>query len=195
MELKVKLLLVVAVSFLLGAQTGLAEVARLDVTSSTCFGCHGSNGASKADGIPSIAGLDRRYFMRTMRRFQKDKRASTIMGRLARGYGRMELRLMATYYADQPWVGASADVSPEKVAEGRNLHEELCESCHEQQGRFQDQEVPRLAGQWPTYLYMQLLDYRDRPTQMPQPDKMERRLKDLTDAELQAISHFYASQL
>ena len=195
MKQQFKFLLALAVIFLLGARASAADIARAEILSSTCFGCHGSNGVSVSDGMPSIAGLDKRYFMRVMRRFQNGERASTIMGRLAKGYERAQLRMMATYYAEQPWVSASADVSPVKVAKGQKLHEELCETCHEQQGRFQDKEVPRLAGQWPKYLYVQLLDYRDRPSQMPQPAKMERRVKDLTDDELDALSHFYASQL
>ena len=122
MKQQFKFLLTLAVIFLLGTRASAADIARAEILSSTCFGCHGSNGVSVSDGMPSIAGLDKRYFMRVMRRFQNGERASTIMGRLAKGYERAQLRMMATYYAEQPWVSASADVSPVKVAKGQTLH-------------------------------------------------------------------------
>ena len=35
-----------------------------------------------------------------------------------------------------------------------------------------DKEIPRLAGQWPDYLRLQMGDYRTGLVKLPQPDKM-----------------------
>ena len=171
-----------------------ADVDRAEMLSSGCAGCHGTDGVSRGDGVPTIAGLDKRYFLRVMRQFKSDERASTIMGRLAKAYGLSDLRAMATHFSTKRWVNASAMIQPTTVAQGQRLHNKLCEDCHERGGRFQDHEVPRLAGQWPAYLYIQLLDYRDPTRRMPQPAKMRRRVEKLSEAELGALSQFYASQ-
>jgi sulfide dehydrogenase cytochrome subunit len=135
-----------------------------------------------------------RYLFRVMRQFQKGERAATIMDRLASAYTVKELRLIATHFAEQPWGNADTVVEENQARAGSRLHEELCEECHQKGGVDQDHEVPRLAGQWPAYLYIQLLDYRDRPEKMPQPDKMRNRLKGLSNSELDSLSQFYAGK-
>jgi sulfide dehydrogenase cytochrome subunit len=156
-----------------------------------CGGCHGPAGISAGPTLPSIAGMDPRYFMALMRRFASDERWSTVMGRIARGYDTLELRSMALYFADQTWAPAKVPAEPAQIELGAAIHEEHCVECHDDDGRFQDKEIPRLAGQWPAYLLMQLLDYRSERVPMPQPDKMRERLADLSDADLTALSAFY----
>ena len=156
-----------------------------------CSGCHGPNGNSLGPSVPSIAGMDERYFFTVMRNFKLDERDSTIMGRLAKGYRLGEIREMASYFAGSAWINAGATVSDELFAAGNAVHDEHCAECHEDGGRYQDKEVPRLAGQWPDYLMLQLLDYQRAEMKMPQPDKMRERLRDLTAEDLAAVSAFY----
>ncbi len=156
-----------------------------------CAGCHGPDGASVGTLLPSIAGMDPRYFMRVMRHFGNDERFSTVMGRIARGYGTLELRAMAFYFTDQDWVPAGVTADATVVDAGRAIHDEHCVECHEEDGRYQDKEIPRLAGQWPAYLLAQLQDYRAERGPMPQPDKMRERVAELSDADLAALSAFY----
>ena len=61
-------------------------------------------------------------------------------------------------------------------------------------GFFNDKETPRLAGQWPDYLYNQLRDLHDFGFVGMQPAKMRQRVQKLSEEEIQALSHFYASQ-
>jgi sulfide dehydrogenase cytochrome subunit len=169
-------------------------VSDADVLAGTCTGCHGYRGASAASGLPSIGGLDRRFFLQVMKEFRSGDRPSTIMGRLAKGYDDAQLDTLARYYADQPWASAGAAGDPARTEEGRRLHAEACEDCHEEEGRYQDLEVPRIAGQQPDYLYFQLRAQRDPKEGMPQPNRMRRAVAPLTDGELRALSEFYASR-
>lgn len=175
-------------------QYAFADVGQAEMLTFGCAGCHGTDGVSTGPASPSIAGFDMRYLLDVMRQFKKGERAATIMDRLSAAYTVKELRLIATHFSEKPWGNADTVVDADKALEGSKLHEELCEECHEKAGEDQDHEVPRLAGQWPAYLYFQLLDYRDRPDEMPQPDKMRDRLEGLSDAELEALSQFYAEK-
>ena len=156
-----------------------------------CNGCHGPAGVSGGPAVPSIAGIHQRYFFKVMRDFKLDERNSTIMGRIARGYRTAEFREMAEHFSANTWVSAQAVVSDEQFLAGKAIHDEHCAECHEDAGRYQDKEIPRLAGQWPSYLLYQLVDYQQDHVKMPQPDKMRERVKKLTREDLEAVCGFY----
>lgn len=164
-----------------------------ETLSLSCNACHGSNGVSVGASIPSIAGLEPRYLMRTMMNFKKGERVATIMDRIAQGYKVSDLRKMSKYFSALEWGNTSAKLDSEKVNKGKKIHDELCEECHSENGKFQDHEVPRISGQVVDYLYLQMLDYSAEKEVMPQPDKMKEQLETLNDKDLKALSHFYAS--
>lgn len=157
-----------------------------------CSGCHGFEGDSEGPLVPSIAAMNARLFFYIMRGYKLDERPSTIMGRIAKGYSVKELRAMAQYFENRPWRAASAPRSALDRERALGLHDQLCAECHDDEGRFQDKEIPRLAGQWPAYLSMMLSDYRDGDSALPQPEKMRERVQDLTDDEISLLSAFYS---
>lgn len=164
-----------------------------EILSLNCNGCHGQEGISSGLSIPSIAGLNFRYFMRTMLRFKKGERESTIMDRIARGYTILELRKISKYFSALEWGNTTADLNGDKVRRGSIIHDELCVECHANNGEHQDKDIPRISGQTTYYLYLQMLDYRAGRQTMPQPDKMKEQLEMLTTGDLEALSHFYGS--
>jgi sulfide dehydrogenase cytochrome subunit len=68
---------------------------------SACFACHGAAGASKSSIPPIIIGVPAAYIVRQMQDFRDDKRYSTIMGRIARGYTDEEIVAVAEYISSQ----------------------------------------------------------------------------------------------
>ncbi len=156
-----------------------------------CNGCHGPAGASAGQAIPGIAGIHPRYFFKVMRDFKLDERQATIMGRIARGYRTAELREMAKHFSANTWTSAKTIAPEGQFLAGKAVHDEHCVECHEDAGRYQDKEIPRLAGQWPSYLLYQLADYQQNHAKMPQPDKMRERVKKLTREDLEAVCGFY----
>ncbi len=166
-----------------------------DILANTCAGCHGTNGQSAGDSMPSLAGLDERYFYKTMKDFQSGARPSTIMGRLAKGYSDNEMKGMADFFAGQPWFNAKVEVDKKLAAEGKKLHMDHCESCHEQGGTVSgNKDTPRIAGQWRPYLLNLLTDLHTIGRSSTQPIKMRQRIQKLSQEELEALSHYYASQ-
>lgn len=178
------------------AAPAVAEVTAGEMLGSGCTGCHGPDGISVGAAIPSIAGLDKMYLARVMVQFKNGERPSTIMGRIARGYEDSELRTMAKQFGGRPWRAWQAASDGMALDEGRQIHDRVCAECHEQEGRHQDRDTPRVAGQVPEYLFLSLLQYRDAQSDMklPQPSKMLDALKPLTDEQLLALSHYYASR-
>lgn len=161
----------------------------------TCAGCHGTIGHSAGETMPSLAGLDERYFVKTMQDFKSGARPSTIMGRLARGYSDNELKALADFFSAQEWVSAKAEFDPKLAKEGQKIHQESCETCHEQGGAVNgSKDTPRIAGQWRPYLYNLLVDLHDIKRSSTQPLKMRQRVQKLSQEEIEALSHYYASQ-
>jgi len=71
------------------------------------------------------------------------------------------------------------------------LHEEYCESCHEQGGKVAGRG-PRIAGQWVVYLRSAL---KFVPTgEHLVPPAMEKSVADMSTENLTALMNFYASQ-
>ncbi len=66
----------------------------------TCATCHGTDGRSRG-AMPSLAGRDKDELVREMREFRDDRRPSTIMRQLAKGYTDAEIEAAAAYFAAQ----------------------------------------------------------------------------------------------
>lgn len=158
-----------------------------------CNGCHGDGGVSVGTSIPSIAGQDSDFMTRVMVEYKEGKRASTIMGRIAKGYKEYELRKIARYFAKKEWRSVREADRPALLERGRAVHKEHCAECHEDMGRYQDKDVPRIAGQRPQYLYMQMMLYRDGTEDLPQPGEMEEKMALIDDDDTEALAHLYGS--
>jgi sulfide dehydrogenase cytochrome subunit len=156
-----------------------------------CNGCHGPNGVSQGASIPTIAGLNADFAAKVLEQFRDGKREATIMDRIARGYKPYELRKIARYFSQQPWARVAPNVDAPLIERGRELHERHCAECHEDAGRFQDRDMPRLAGQRPAYLELQLQSYL--AGSLPQPSDMKEKLALLDPADLPALGAFYGS--
>lgn len=82
------------------ALSGIAGATDIHTQSiaSTCMSCHGPGGKSQG-AIPSLAGLDKEYFVKSMKDFKAGTRAASIMKRHANGYTDAEVEAMAAYFA------------------------------------------------------------------------------------------------
>jgi len=170
-----------------------AGIRSASMLANTCAGCHGTNGASAGVYMPTIGGLDRGYLTSVLSDYKLGLRPSTIMGRIMRGYSDQEIWAIAGWFANQPWVSNDAVADSGLLAMGSEIHEKQCESCHEDGGRVQDDENPRLAGQWVGYVHYALEQCREIGKRC-QPRKMGERVMKLSDEELRALAQYYASE-
>jgi sulfide dehydrogenase cytochrome subunit len=72
------------------------------------------------------------------------------------------------------------------------LHKKNCAKCHDENGSLADDDAGILASQWAPYLKYSLMDTHAGTRSMPK--KMTKKVKALSDADIDALVHFYASQ-
>jgi sulfide dehydrogenase cytochrome subunit len=157
-----------------------------------CAGCHGTRGHSSSP-MPIIAGLPEAYLKQTLRDYKSGRRPSTVMGRVARGYEDTEIDALAAFFASQVWISPRQELDPALVKNGRRIHRDGCGTCHKDNGRFQNDTTPRLAGQWSGYLEILLEEYWLWERRMPHL-LMSIAVSELEKEDLEALANFYASQ-
>jgi sulfide dehydrogenase cytochrome subunit len=192
MMFPIKTSIVLLGSVLIFGTASLSAAPTATMLSDTCAGCHGTDGASKGPATPSIAGLSAVYFTDTMLAFKSGDRHSTVMGRIAKGYSEEEIKLMAGYFAKQPIAKTSQQTDPAKVAAGEKLFAKNCGKCHDENGALADDDAGILASQWLPYLNYSMEDFRSGTREMPK--KMKKKVDALSDADIEALTHFFASQ-
>ncbi len=67
----------------------------------TCAACHGTNGLSVGGAVPSLAGINKEYFLNQLKAFREGKRDATIMQQLAKGYTEAEVAALGDYFSAQ----------------------------------------------------------------------------------------------
>jgi cytochrome c553 len=82
-----------------------AAIAKTDTdpiryVAANCANCHGTAGRSSG-AMPSLAGLQKPYFVEQMRLFRDGKRPATIMHQISKGYSDQQIEQLADYYARQ----------------------------------------------------------------------------------------------
>jgi sulfide dehydrogenase cytochrome subunit len=66
----------------------------------SCSGCHPPT-ASAETKVPPLRGQNRAGIVAAMQAFRSGERASTVMGRIAKGFSDGETRAIATWVAEQ----------------------------------------------------------------------------------------------
>jgi sulfide dehydrogenase cytochrome subunit len=183
--------LILGSGLLLGAGQ-LSAAPTASMLGDTCAGCHGTDGVSMGPAAPNIAGLSETYFTDTMLAFKSGDRPATVMGRIAKGYSEEEIKLMAGFFATKPMVSTGQKLDPAKVVAGEKLYSKNCSKCHDEYGSLADDDAGILASQWLPYLTYTMVDFKAGTREMPK--KMKKKVDALSDAELEALLQFFASQ-
>jgi sulfide dehydrogenase cytochrome subunit len=185
------LLLSVGAAGLLAASSG-ASAADIKPLAETCNNCHGIDGVSAGHSMPSIAGLPVKYLTEVMLEWKKGERFSTTMGRLIKGYSDEQITDLAKHYAAQPWKPVPQDLKAKWIKEG-SFVVDRCSKCHGDTGAEpDDDETPRLDGQWAKYMELQLMAYRDKDVKLPH-EKMRKTALKLSEEEVGYLNHYFAS--
>lgn len=174
------------------AVAGIAHAsATIEALARTCNNCHGVNGVSAGDGMPSIGGLPEGYLKTVMLEWKEGKRYSATMGRLIKGYTEEEISGLAAYFSKLPWTPVAQKTDPKLVERGKQATQS-CVSCHGPTGKAAMPTAPNLNGQIAKYLEMEMRKYQD--DSVPMPAMMRMMAKQVKPEDLEAVAHFYASQ-
>jgi len=127
-----------------------------------CLACHGSNGQSQTDGVPSLGGQQPFYTTVQLLMFRERMRVADPMNEMAKGLSDDDLRsfddVIAKLPAPKPPEGPVDDA---RMARARALVDQnRCNFCHTPNFAGQD-NVPRIADQREDYLVKALRGYKD----------------------------------
>lgn len=96
--MKDMLILLAAAGMFMASATASADGRRLYAA---CAACHGTNGASKGEALPALAGQPRSTLIASMRAFKDGSRPATIMHQIARGFSDDEIAQIAEFLERQ----------------------------------------------------------------------------------------------
>ena len=125
-----------------------------------CFSCHGPNGNSPSPEYPILAGQSWRYLYIQLRDFKEGRRKDPMMSPLAESLTRDDMIALGNFFAAQKPLPLGFKADGARVEAGRKISDAvLCPMCH--LGGFVGQnEIPRVAGQYPQYVKKQLQDFK-----------------------------------
>jgi len=168
-----------------------------------CATCHGVDGAGNAAaGFPRLAGLDAGYIARQLQDFHVGTRVQPVMAPIAKALNPDEIQAVAAYYAAQPLAPAPALDRSSPLPQDPGAQLALrgdwskgvpgCTRCHGAGGAGVGSQFPRLAGQHASYIATQLKSWRDGSRHNDPGKLMETVAKNLDDAQIDAVSHYFA---
>jgi cytochrome c553 len=166
---KLTLLCVTAACLMAGSVWAQADEARAKkIVGGVCFLCHGAEGESSSEVFPRLAGQHWEYTAKQLENFKTGKRQSTAMADMSSKLTPDEMAALGRYFEKMAAPPASVD-EPELAAVGKYLYQSgnkysgvaACASCHGPQA-LGTSSLPRLAGQYPSYLESQLKLFNKR---------------------------------
>ncbi|MFA4968448.1 MAG: c-type cytochrome [Sulfuritalea sp.] len=139
-----------------------------EIVASRCALCHGPEGESASAVYPRLAAQHPDYIAKQLKDFRDGRRKSETMAEMAKGLQDEDIAGLAAFFAGrkaasrQPGDGDFAAVGKFIFQRGNSYSGvPACTSCHGPNGHG-TQQLPRLAGQHPAYLEIQLKEFSKR---------------------------------
>jgi cytochrome c553 len=161
-----------------------------------CAACHGEDGVSKMEGVPSLAGEPDFFTEYQLLYFRGETRKNEQMMAVARDLTDDDIRDLGAYYASLPGPPAPTDPDPDPALtkEGAALAKDRhCAQCH--LNTFIGQgEIGRLAGQHEEAIVNALHDYQHGARRGRGNVIMPEIAYSLNGDDIKAIAHFMSRQ-
>jgi len=143
-----------------GSIAAAADLAAGKAKAEICAGCHGENGISTTENIPSLAGQQDQFIQWQLVYFRAGSRKNEAMQPIVEQLSNDDIRNLGAYFASltppksPPDNDADLSKKGAQAAMGRR-----CASCHTDSFAG-TKGVARLTGQREEYLTKALLDYK-----------------------------------
>lgn len=184
------------------AATASAEAPKPDlakaeqIVTNVCAACHGAKGMSPAPTNPHLAGQHAAYISRQLTNFKSGARQNAIMAGMAALLTPEDMVSVGAYFSKQTPpapAGSNAELakSGEAIYRYGNASKGLpaCGGCHGPNGAGIPDQYPRLAGQYPDYVYSQLKAFSAYERNHIMMNGVASRL---TDTEMKAVAEYLA---
>ena len=157
-----------------------------------CAACHGDDGNSRTENVPSLAGQPEFFLLQQLVLMREGVRNAGAMAPLINDLTDEEPEKLAKHFAALPAKSSDEAIDPNLVRHGTAIAaSRRCGSCHLPNLSGQ-QQIPRIARQRIDYLIATLKSYRDRLR--PGADTaMSANIIGASDADIVALAHYAAS--
>lgn len=175
---------------------GAEDDAAIKTKLEPCFACHGENGISEIDGVPSIAAEPDIFLEWQLVFFRTGRVKSEIMGPLAADLSDDDIRAMGAYLAALPPIRTPPppDDAPAMTEVGAKLAASRnCGNCHGE-GFHGQQGAARIAGQREEVIIKALHDYKSGARFGTGIAAMPEVAGQLNDEQIEALAHFLSRQ-
>lgn len=156
-----------------------------------CVTCHGKDGVSVIPTMPVIAGYSKAYMISALTAYKLDERSAPSMGVFAKNMKDHEIATDAEFFATKTFVPRKQEFDAEKAKAGEKIHASHCNKCHQDGGRVADDDAGILGGQWMPYLRHVFEEYQSG--KRPMPENMKAKIEKLSQADIEALIHYYGS--
>ena len=166
-----------------------------------CESCHGQNGNSKKNNVPSIASFSVKYSKKVMKDFKSDKRKGKqvkstptskpmSMNQIAKQTNPNDLKAAYTYFSKQKFIPVHQPSNPALAKKGLKVYNKRCMKCHGDSGNNPDDGAAILKGQWVPYLRSQMTEFQHGKRQMHK--KMKKQMDKLKPKNVEPLMHYFA---
>jgi cytochrome c553 len=182
-----------AAAMICGSAAHAADAAAGEEKAEMCAGCHGENGISQTENIPSLAGQPDQFLQWQLVFFRGGARKNEQMQPLAEQIGNEDVRTLGAYFASlTPPKATTPDDNPDLSRKGAQAAVgRRCASCHTDTFAG-TKAVARLAGQREEYLVKALHDYKSGVRSGGAGAAMTDVAYPLSDEEIEALAHYLA---
>jgi cytochrome c553 len=158
-----------------------------------CGACHGENGVSQTENIPSLAGQLDQYIQWQLVYFRAGSRKNEQMQPVVEQLNNEDIRNLGAYFASlTPPKAAQPDDNPDLSAKGKQAAVgRRCASCHTDSFAG-TKAVARIAGQREEYLVKALHDYKTGVRSGGGQAAMADVAYPLNEEEITALAHYLA---
>jgi cytochrome c553 len=182
-----------ACALLVGTGRVAADAEAVETKAETCASCHGDNGISQTENVPSLAGEPDQFLQWQLVYFRSGARKNEVMEPVAEQLSNEDVRGLAAYFASlkppEPRAQAKDD-QPELTEAGKKaVAAGRCTSCHGDNFAG-SKAVARIAGQREDYLVKSLRDYKSGHRTGGGVAAMAEVAYPLTEDEISALAHY-----
>ena len=184
--------LLVTAMILSGSLAQAADIAAGKVKAELCAGCHGENGISSMENIPSLAGQQDQFIQWQLVFFRAGTRKNEQMQPVVEQIDNSDIRNLGAYFASLTPPKPSPDNDPDLSSKGAQAAAgRRCANCHTETYAG-TKGVARIAGQREEYLSKALHDYKSGVRSGGSMAAMADVAYPLSDEEIIALAHYLA---
>ncbi len=171
----------------------------------SCEDCHGDNGITTAQDVPSIAHISASVQSDALKAYKGrtrpcpkvnykrgDTKRDGDMCSVTKDLSDAQIADLAAYFAAKPYSAQKQSFDAARAASGKAIHARDCKECHSAGGTDPADDAGILAGQPMTWLKSVLTAFRKGD--IDQPKKMKAVVSKLSDTDIESLANYYASE-